>query len=83
MSRIRRANATNTDERVRLTSEVIQGCLAMKMMGWEQPLSQQIREIRQSEAKHVLSMARIRAAIMAIQFSVVSLVTFITFSVYR
>ena len=29
------------------------------------------------------SMARIRAAIMAIQFSVVCLVTFITFTVFR
>ena len=60
-----------------------QGCLAMKMMGWEDPISRQILRIRSEEAGHVLSMARIRAAIMAIQFSVVCLVTFITFTVYR
>jgi len=55
----------------------------MKMMGWEHALTAQIQQIRASESRHALSMARIRAVTMAIQFSVVCLVTFITFTVYR
>ena len=55
----------------------------MKMMRWEEPLAQQIRVLRQMEAANVRSMSRIRATIMAIQFSIVAVVAFITFTVYR
>ncbi len=43
---LRRDGAARTDERVRLTGEVIQGALAMKMLGWEEPFSAAIRAIR-------------------------------------
>ena len=55
----------------------------MKMMRWEEPLAQQIRALRRMEAANVRSMSRIRATIMAIQFSIVAVVAFITFTVYR
>ncbi len=55
----------------------------MKMMRWEEPLTEQLTDLRQHESFHISSMAKIRASIMAIQFSVVSLTSFTTFAVFR
>ncbi|KAF6260228.1 P-loop containing nucleoside triphosphate hydrolase protein [Scenedesmus sp. NREL 46B-D3] len=66
---LRRNTAARTDERVRLTGEVIQGCLAMKMLAWEDPFSRSISGIRQ---KRLLSAG----------FCMTPVVAFVTFSVY-
>ncbi len=43
---LRQATAARADERVRLTGEVISGALAMKMLGWEEPFTDAICDIR-------------------------------------
>lgn len=43
---LRNATAARADERVRLTGEVISGALAMKMLGWEDPFTDAICDIR-------------------------------------
>lgn len=45
-ARIRARNAAATDARVQLISEVLQGCLAMKMLNWESHLTARLKELR-------------------------------------
>ncbi len=45
----------------------VQGALACKMLSWEDPLAQQLRDLRATEAKYLGQMLRIRAINMAIQ----------------
>ncbi|MEW5316893.1 MAG: hypothetical protein WDW38_008234 [Sanguina aurantia] len=80
---LRRATALCTDERVKLCSEAISGALAMKMLGWEAPLSSQLAAIRRREGAALMAMASIRAVNMAIQFGVTPIISFITFATYR
>lgn len=61
----------------------LQGALACKMLGWEDPLAGALRKLRGAEASQVARMARIRACNMALQFIISCLVTFATFAVYR
>lgn len=75
--------AIKTDERVRLESEAINGALAMKMLGWEDPFNDALKKIRHQEQHYLLHMSRIRALNMALQFLITPLVAFITFSTYR
>lgn len=60
-----------------------QGALAMKMLGWEDPLAKSIQAIRVREAHYQRRMARIRACNMALQFCITPIVSFATFAVYR
>jgi len=83
VANIRQQTARRTDERVRLASEVIQGALAMKMLGWERPIAKAMDSIRSSEASWIMRMAAIRGVNNALQFAITPVVAFATFSVYR
>ncbi len=45
----------------------VQGALACKMLSWEDPLVQQLRALRATEARHLFRMKRIWAINMSIQ----------------
>eukprot|EP00878_Enallax_costatus_P014214 GHUV01014868.1.p1 GENE.GHUV01014868.1~~GHUV01014868.1.p1 ORF type:complete len:677 (+),score=122.01 GHUV01014868.1:181-2211(+) len=83
VARLRRNTAAQTDERVRLTGEVIQGCLAMKMLGWEEPFTKTISGIRKREVSFAGRMVQIRGLNLTLQFCMTPIVAFVTFSVYR
>jgi hypothetical protein len=79
-----RANTAGfTDERVRLEGEAISGALAIKMLGWEDAVYAAITRVRRLEMKFCGRMNIIRAFNMALQFIIVPIVAFITFSVVR
>ncbi|GAX75678.1 hypothetical protein CEUSTIGMA_g3121.t1 [Chlamydomonas eustigma] len=80
---IRQHNAEKTDERVRLSSEVIQGALAMKMLSWERPVSKSLCSIRKAEAGCINQMARIRAVNNALTVCITPVVAFATFATFR
>lgn len=80
---LRRETAARADERVRLTGEVISGALAMKMLGWEDPFTAAICDIRKQEVRHSGRMAQIRALNLALQFAMTPVVAFVTFATYR
>ena len=50
----RRKTAVVTDQRISLTGELITGNLAVKMLGWEDPLRQNVEDIRQKEQRWLL-----------------------------
>jgi hypothetical protein len=81
--RDRRNTARCTDERVRLTGEVVEGILAAKMLAWEAPFTSALAAIRQRETSFSRRMARIRAVNFALQFAITPIVSFVTFGVYR
>lgn len=80
---LRRNTAQRTDERVRLTGEVVQGSLAMKMLAWEGPFTEAINNIRKQEVSFSSRMAQIKGLNFALQFCVTPVVSFITFGVYK
>jgi ATP-binding cassette subfamily C (CFTR/MRP) protein 4 len=79
---LRMNTAVRTDERVRLTGEVIQGALAMKMLGWEEPFAKAICNIRGQEVHFAGRMAQIRGLNLALQFCMTPVASFTTFAVY-
>lgn len=81
MGGLRLATAEQTDERVRVEGEAISGALAMKMLGWEEPLCMLAQSVRRRELQFLKRTARIKACNMALQFSTTPIVSFITFSV--
>jgi ABC-type multidrug transport system fused ATPase/permease subunit len=80
VAKIRLATAKKTDERVRVTSEVINGALAVKMLAWESPVADKINAIRDQEAKHLKRMSNIRGANNALTFCCVPATAFVTFA---
>ncbi|PRW21108.1 multidrug resistance-associated 1 isoform X3 [Chlorella sorokiniana] len=83
IGRLRASTAAQTDERVRLTGEVISGVLATKMLGWEGPFLQQVGAIRQREAHFIRQGARIRAFNMGLSFAITPLSALAAFGVAR
>ncbi|CAF3656150.1 unnamed protein product [Rotaria sp. Silwood1] len=68
-----------TDERVKLTNEILVGGQIVKMYRWEEALETVIHNTRKKEFKSIRKANRIRAINMAIYFSSVSLVSLATF----
>lgn len=64
-SSLRLKTAIRTDERVRLTNEIITGIQAIKMYTWEKPFSALIAKARLNEIKMIKGMSYIRGAIMS------------------
>ena len=79
VAQIRLATAKKTDERVRLTSEVINGALAVKMLSWEVPVAEKINKIRSEESKYLKKMANIKGSNSALTFCCVPAAAFVTF----
>ncbi|BDA43779.1 probable cystic fibrosis transmembrane conductance regulator [Coccomyxa sp. Obi] len=80
IGQLRTNTARYTDERVRLAGEAIAGCLAVKMLGWEDAMCASLKGIRSNEALHAVKMARIRACNMAMFFFIMPVSSFITFA---
>ena len=80
---LRRKIAGQTDERVRLTGEAINGITTFKMLAWEKPLVQEILRVREREAGYIRRMNQIRAMNMALSFAIMPVVSLITFTVSR
>lgn len=83
IGRLRSKIARQTDERVRLTGEAINGITTFKMLSWEKPLVQEILRVRNREASYIRRMNQIRAMNMALSFAIMPVVSLITFTVSR
>ncbi|CAF5002192.1 unnamed protein product, partial [Rotaria sp. Silwood1] len=68
-----------TDERVKMTNEILVGAQIVKMYRWEEALETVVHNTRKKEFKSIRKANRIRAINMAIYFSSVSLVSLATF----
>ncbi|XP_014208188.1 probable multidrug resistance-associated protein lethal(2)03659 [Copidosoma floridanum] len=81
-SSLRLKTAIRTDERVRLTNEIINGIQAIKMYTWEKPFSALIHKARFNEIKVIRGMSYVRGAIMSFIIFSTRLSLFITILTY-
>ncbi|CAB0038330.1 unnamed protein product [Trichogramma brassicae] len=81
-SSLRLKTAIRTDERVRLTNEIISGIQAIKMYTWEKPFSALINLARFNEIKFIRGMSYIRGAIMSFIIFSTRLALFVTIVCY-
>jgi len=79
---ITRKNASVTDNRVKLTNEILQGIKAVKFYAWERPFSEEVGRIREQELKNVRKTIVIRAVFLMILFAIPTLVAVITFAFF-
>ncbi|XP_035890492.1 uncharacterized protein LOC118502378 [Anopheles stephensi] len=59
--------ALATDERVRLTNEIIHGIQVIKMYVWEQPFERMMRKLRRKEVQALRGSAFIKSALFALR----------------
>ena len=71
-----------TDNRVKLTNEVLQGIRAIKSYNWERPFAHMLSDIRKQELTSLKKSANIRAILAAILAATPSFVAVITLAVY-
>lgn len=81
-SSLRSKTAMRTDERVRLTNEIVSGIQAIKMYCWEKPFSALIHKARFNEVKFIRGMSFIRGAILSFIIFSTRLALFITILTY-
>ncbi|KAJ8684448.1 hypothetical protein QAD02_020240, partial [Eretmocerus hayati] len=81
-SSLRLKTAMRTDERVRLTNEIVSGIQAIKMYTWEKPFSALIAKARLNEIKVIKGMSYIRGTIMSFIMFSTRLSLFITILAY-
>ena len=77
----RQKTAVVTDRRISLTGELITGNLAIKMLGWEDPLREGVEDIRQKEQRWLLyksCMKALHAMSPGVTRALVVCATFIT-----
>ncbi|XP_058809479.1 ATP-binding cassette sub-family C member 4-like isoform X2 [Phymastichus coffea] len=74
--------AARTDERLKLTNEVVKGIRAIKMYAWEKPFSNFIDQTRKKELKIVKQDAIITDMSLASEFYIPRLCIFITLLAY-
>lgn len=66
-ARFRMKAALATDERVRLTNEIVHGIQVIKMYVWEKPFEQMARKLRTKEIKALRGSAIIKSALFALR----------------
>ncbi|XP_014296337.1 probable multidrug resistance-associated protein lethal(2)03659 [Microplitis demolitor] len=81
-STLRLRTAIRTDERVRLTNEIISGIQAIKMYTWEHPFSNLIENARKREMRVVRYTSFIRGVIMSFIMFTTRLSLFLTILAY-
>ncbi|KAG8042341.1 hypothetical protein G9C98_004975 [Cotesia typhae] len=81
-STLRLRTAIRTDERVRLTNEIISGIQAIKMYTWEHPFSNLIENARKREMRVVRYTSYIRGVIMSFIMFTTRLSLFLTILAY-
>eukprot|EP00210_Caulerpa_lentillifera_P008112 g7746.t1 len=79
----RRKASGVTDKRINFMSELISGNLAVKMLGWEDPLVEKVNGIRNEEHKLLKKMSYIKASTMATAGLILTVMACVTFVVYR
>eukprot|EP00181_Compsopogon_caeruleus_P000064 CAMPEP_0184682668 /NCGR_PEP_ID=MMETSP0312-20130426/8220_1 /TAXON_ID=31354 /ORGANISM="Compsopogon coeruleus, Strain SAG 36.94" /LENGTH=1331 /DNA_ID=CAMNT_0027134483 /DNA_START=219 /DNA_END=4214 /DNA_ORIENTATION=+ len=78
----RKKNITITDERVKLTNEVLQGIKAVKFYAWEEPFAQLVEEIRGRELATIRMSIIVRSAFMMVLMGLPTIVAVVTFAFY-
>ncbi|XP_043503586.1 probable multidrug resistance-associated protein lethal(2)03659 isoform X2 [Polistes fuscatus] len=81
-SELRLRTAIRTDERVRLTNEIITGIQAIKMYTWEKPFSDLIEKARKKEINVIRSTSYIRGVTMSFIIFTTRMCLFITILAY-
>ncbi|GJJ68711.1 hypothetical protein EMPS_01057 [Entomortierella parvispora] len=79
---IRRRASEFTDQRIRLTSEILQGIKVIKFFSWESEFLQKLTEIRQSELGNVARLLYIRGAVAAASASLPVSASALSFVLY-
>jgi len=72
----------NTEKRVHLIEELLQGIRVIKSYAWEQPLADQVEDVRKIELKHLGIMLFFNAVSLSIAFITPVVVGLISFYVY-
>ena len=71
-----------TDERVKLTNEMVQGMRVIKMYAWEVTIREKIHKIREEELKCVRAQRFLSAGLGVFMATMSLLVTVVTFATY-
>ncbi|KAJ3331898.1 hypothetical protein HDU76_001930 [Blyttiomyces sp. JEL0837] len=82
LMRIRTKAAAITDERIKLTSEILQGIRIIKFFTWETNFTTRVSNLRTSELSHIQNGAYIRAIIQSLGFGIPAIASAVTFLVY-
>lgn len=83
IGRYRRRVSKITDKRINFMSELISGSLAVKMLGWEDPLLEEVNSIRNQEHKLLKKMNYIKANALAMSGHIQTIMACVTFVVVR
>lgn len=81
--RLRAANIRNTDKRVKLMNEVLQGIKAVKFYAWEAPFADAVRAVRALEVEKLYKVLWMSSATISILMSLPILIGVITFAFYK
>lgn len=71
-----------TDERVKLTNEVLQGIRVIKLCAWEGPVGEMIERVRKEEIVALAALLMIKVTAVVVLFLAPVLVSVVTFTVY-
>ena len=82
LSKLRAANLRMTDQRVRLTNEVLQGARAIKSYNWEEAFVEQLVKIRKEEMRSLKACANVRAILVSMLSASPSIVSVVTLGLY-
>eukprot|EP00210_Caulerpa_lentillifera_P007448 g7118.t1 len=83
IAKLRRKTTKITDRRINFMSEMISGSLAVKMLGWEDPLLEEVDGIRKQEHRMLKKMNYIKANSLSITGHIQTIMACATFVVYR
>ncbi|KAG0211857.1 hypothetical protein BGX28_007312 [Mortierella sp. GBA30] len=82
LARIRKRASEFTDNRIRLTSEILQGIKIIKFFAWETRFLQKLSEIRKQELRDVGRLLLIRSVVAAASVSLPVFASALSFIIY-
>eukprot|EP00177_Eucheuma_denticulatum_P007234 GFKZ01013162.1.p1 GENE.GFKZ01013162.1~~GFKZ01013162.1.p1 ORF type:complete len:1384 (+),score=212.46 GFKZ01013162.1:285-4436(+) len=82
MLKLRKANISVTDRRVKLMNEILQGIKAVKFYAWEVPFAAAVEKERAEELKKMKATIWLRSSFMAIIMAIPTVIAVITFAFY-
>ena len=82
LSKLRSENLRLTDQRVKLTNELLQGVRSVKAYNWEKPFTDKLAKVREAELNSLKASANTRAILIAVLSGAPSVVSAVTLSVY-
>ena len=80
--RLRSHASHYTDDRVKVTSEILSGMRVVKMYAWEQPFTDAVAAVRDRELEHISHTNTLKGLIFSIYFMSVAVAGLLTFGVY-